>query len=81
MSKCEPLQAAPETILAARPKPVLVCRDGVVVGHAVVIVSERDPNWWRGMAVRRGGEIRVGVSPERKAELLAELEKVLAKYR
>jgi hypothetical protein len=44
------------------PRPKLVCVNGKVVGDAVVIVSERDPNWWRGMAVRRNGEIRV--SPE-----------------
>jgi len=43
-----------------RPRPKLVCVDGRVVGDAVVIVSERDPNWWRGMAVRRNGEIRLG---------------------
>ena len=45
-----------------RPRPKLVCVNGKVVGDAVVIVSEKDPNWWRGMAVRRNGEIRV--SPE-----------------
>jgi hypothetical protein len=46
------------TLLGNRPPlPVLVCRDGKVVGDAVVIVSENDPNWWRGMAVRRNGEI------------------------
>jgi hypothetical protein len=50
-----------ETILGrcARPRPKLVCVDGRIVGDAVVIVSERDPNWWRGMAVRMNGEIRV----------------------
>ena len=42
-----------------RPRPKLVCVNGKVVGDAVVIVSERDPNWWRGMAVRCNGEIRV----------------------
>jgi hypothetical protein len=42
-----------------RPRLKLVCVDGRVVGDAVVIVSERDPNWWRGMAVRRNGEIRL----------------------
>jgi hypothetical protein len=40
-------------------RPRLVCIDGRIVGDAVVIVSEKDPNWWRGMAVRRNGEIRV----------------------
>ena len=39
--------------------PVLVCVDGRVVGDAVVVVSEQDPNWWRGMAVREQGEIRL----------------------
>jgi len=55
-----------ETILGrcARPRLRLVCVDGQVVGNAVVVVSEEDPNWWRGMAVRRNGEIRV--SPETK---------------
>jgi len=48
------------TILGTHPAwPVLVCVDGRVVGDAVVVVSEQDPNWWRGMAVRKGGEIRV----------------------
>ena len=42
-----------------RPKIRLICVDGRMVGEAVVIVSPKDPNWWRGMAVRRGGEIRV----------------------
>ena len=39
--------AAPETILGkcARPRPRLVCVDGRVVGDAVVVVSERDPNY------------------------------------
>jgi hypothetical protein len=58
--------ATPETILGkcARPRPKLVCVDGRVVGDAVVVVSEEDPNWWRGMAVRHNGEIRV--SPEKR---------------
>ena len=53
--------SAPETLLGkcARPRSRLVCVDGRVVGDAIVIVSEEDPNWWRGMAVRRNGEIRV----------------------
>ena len=53
--------AEPETLLGkcARPRSRLVCVDGRVVGDAIVIVSEEDPNWWRGMAVRRNGEIRV----------------------
>ena len=42
-----------------RPRPKLVCVNGKVVGDAVVIVSERDPNWWGGMAVRRNGEIQL----------------------
>ena len=42
-----------------RRRAMLVCVNGKVVGDAVVIVSEKDPNWWRGMAVRRNGEIRV----------------------
>jgi hypothetical protein len=56
----EILPVATPTILGTRPSwPVLVCVDGRVVGDAVVVVSEQDPNWWRGMAVRKGGEIRV----------------------
>jgi hypothetical protein len=43
-----------------RPSPArLVCVDGRVVADAVVIVSPSDVNWWRGMAVRRDGEIKV----------------------
>ena len=50
-----------ETLLSrcAKPRPRLVCVDGRVVGDAVVVVSEQDPNWWRGMAVREHGEIRL----------------------
>jgi len=43
----------------ARPRPRLVCVDGRVVADAVVVVSEQDPNWWRGMAVRERGEIKL----------------------
>ena len=41
--------ATPGTILGkcARPRPRLVCVNGRVVGDAVVVVSERDPNWFR----------------------------------
>jgi hypothetical protein len=60
----------------------LVCVEGRLVGDAVVIVSEEDPNWWRGMAVRRNGEIRVmAVTPERKAELIAMLDEIFLKHR
>ena len=52
------ISSEPETLFA-RARPVLVCVNGRIVGDAVVIVSEEDPNWWRGMAVRRNGEIRV----------------------
>jgi hypothetical protein len=41
------------------PRPVLACVNGNIVADAVVIVSSSDPNWWRGMAVRRDGEIQV----------------------
>jgi len=88
----------PETILGrcARPRLRLVCVDGQVVGNAVVVVSEEDPNWWRGMAVRRNGEIRVSpetkfprwgeegmmaITPERKAELIAALEELIGPKR
>jgi hypothetical protein len=43
-----------------KPRAVLVCCEGLVVGDADVIVSERDPNWYR---VRAGigfdGRIKV----------------------
>jgi len=55
--RSEPFSDADPPPPKARPK--LVCVNGKVVGDAVVIVSERDPNWWRGMAVRRNGEIRL----------------------
>ena len=53
--------AEPETLSGkcARPRPKLVCVDGRVVADAVVVVSEQDPNWWRGMAVRERGEIKL----------------------
>lgn len=59
-----PARTAEEAIDAylekPRPNPpVLVCVNGRVIGSAVVIVSPKDPNWWRGMAVRRDGEIIV----------------------
>ena len=40
-------------------RPKLVCVNGRIVADAIVIVSPKDPNWWRGMAVRRDGEIIV----------------------
>ena len=45
----EALQQPPETILGrcARPRPKLICINGRVIGDAVVIVSPRDPNWYR----------------------------------
>jgi hypothetical protein len=36
-----------------RPRAVLVCRGGQVVGEATVMVAASDPNW------RAGGEIKV----------------------
>jgi hypothetical protein len=42
-----------------RPRPVLACVDGEIVGDCVVIVSEDDPNWWRSMAVRNKGAIKL----------------------
>ena len=51
-----------ETILGrcARPRPKLVCIDGNVVADAAVIVSPRDPNWYRNhLANGFDGEIRV----------------------
>ena len=42
-----------------RPRPKLVCCNGQIVGDAVVVVSEDDPNWWRSMAVREGGKITI----------------------
>jgi hypothetical protein len=40
-------------------KAVLVCVDGRIVGDAVVVVSEDDPNWWRSMSIREGGKITI----------------------
>jgi hypothetical protein len=37
----------------------LVCVGGRIVGDADVIVSPSDPNWWRGMAVRKDGLVEV----------------------
>jgi len=43
-----------------RPRLKLVCVDGRAVGDAVVIVSPRDPNWYRNhLANGFDGEIRV----------------------
>ena len=61
-NKCVALQAAPETLLSrcARPKPKLVCVNGVVVGNAVVVVLPRDPNWWRNhLGGSFDGEVKV----------------------
>jgi hypothetical protein len=37
----------------------LVCVGGRIIGDADVVVSPSDPNWWRGMAVRKDGLIEV----------------------
>ena len=58
-NKREALVEAATPGKCARPRPKLVCVDGRVVGDAVVVVSEQDPNWWRGMAVRERGEIKL----------------------
>jgi hypothetical protein len=48
-----------------RPRPKLVCVDGRIVGSAVVVVSPRDPNWYRRtLALDFDGEIRVSVLTE-----------------
>jgi len=41
------------------PGPKLVVDGGRIVGDADVVVSQGDPNWWRGMAVRRDGLVEV----------------------
>jgi hypothetical protein len=41
----------------AKPRAVLACVGGQIVGDCVVVVSEDDPNWWRSMAVRENGKI------------------------
>jgi len=41
------------------PMPVLVIADGEIVGDCYVVVSEDDPNWWRAMAVRNKGAVRL----------------------
>jgi hypothetical protein len=48
---------APVLPLRVKPKAVLACVGGKIVGDCVVVVSEDDPNWWRSMAVREGGVI------------------------
>jgi hypothetical protein len=61
----------PKAVVKRRPRPpVLVCVDGKIVGEATVIVSSADPNWWRGMAVRRNGEIRVTIDRPILAEIV-----------
>jgi len=42
-----------DSLPKARTKPVLVCKDGKIVGNAVVRCSPRDPNWYRN---RIGGD-------------------------
>jgi hypothetical protein len=42
-----------------KPKAKLVCVGGRIVGEADVVVSPSDPNWWRGMAVRKDGLVEV----------------------
>ncbi len=43
-----------------KPRPaILVCVNGQIIADAMVVVSDRDPNWWRGMAVCRDGLIEV----------------------
>jgi len=59
-SKREALQEIGVPDPPLRPRPVLICRDGRIVGDAVVIVSPRDPNWYRNYLVKEfDGEIRV----------------------
>jgi hypothetical protein len=54
-----------------RTKPKLICVDGQVVGSAVVVVSPRDPNWWRRTWSREfDGEIRVSVLTEIVEQML-----------
>jgi hypothetical protein len=51
---------ATPTILGTRPPlPVLVCRNGQIVGDADVEVSPRDPNWYRGRWSDFDGKIQV----------------------
>ena len=57
------LWAGLEEVMGPAPKrarpATLICVDGRIIADAVVIVSPSDPNWWRGMAVKRNGEIVV----------------------
>jgi hypothetical protein len=62
--KAKILDGIYEDLMPGPPKPkprpaILVCVNGVIVGDAVVIISEKDVNWWRGMAVRTNGVITV----------------------
>ena len=53
-----------------RQKAQLVCVDGRIVGDAMVIVSPRDPNWWRTDAWRTDGEMIVKREANERARLL-----------
>ena len=47
---------------AKLPRPKLICRDGRIIADAVVIVSPKDPNWYRldhNLQALFNGEIRV----------------------
>jgi hypothetical protein len=46
-----------------RGRPVLVCRDGRIVDDAVVVVSPRDPNWYRRHFSGFDGKIHVRTPP------------------
>ena len=74
-------RAAIVAVPKPKPKPaILVCVDGVIIGDAVVIVCEKDVNWWRAMAVRTNGVIKVRrnrTPEERKAEIRAILDKII----
>jgi hypothetical protein len=64
-----------------KPKPAkLICVDGRIIADAVVVISEHDVNWWRGMAVRTNGVIKVSdkMTPEeRKAWIKATIDEML----
>jgi hypothetical protein len=43
-----------------RKKPKLICLNGRIIAEAVVIVGEKDPNWWReAKAVLTNGVVTV----------------------
>ena len=45
------------------PKPKLVCVGGKIIASAIVVVSPKDPNWWKGKGSQTVGEVCVHPDP------------------